>query len=238
MFVCLSVGKRKQSTSEISKTVKQSRNTITEDEMSIYRKGVEKCGNDWKKILGFFVKHKDLLSKHVAEKYQIAFDNMDDKDKTKAIRNRLGNIGRKTKRSREVTSREERHVLEGGARSAEEVIKTLRKVKEAEKSDPLNKCDDSDDGHAETADLTDIDEATDDNKATDDRNEVVQAPQPAPSSPPSKKAKKKGKDPLKNLHTRAESLLSVGMATAKMHMKFLKKSAESQGFSLSESESD
>ncbi|KXJ14237.1 hypothetical protein AC249_AIPGENE20195 [Exaiptasia diaphana] len=84
-------GKRKQPAG--TKTGTRQRNAITDDEINICRKAVEKCGNDWKKILGFVVKYKDLLTKHVAETYEIAFKNIDDKQHTKSIRNRLGNIG-------------------------------------------------------------------------------------------------------------------------------------------------
>ena len=100
--------------------------------------------------------------------------------------------------------------------TAEDVIKAVRGKKEADKCDPLNQLDHSDlDNEPAAAALSE------DERHTSDASEV-QSTQTNPESPPSKNAKnssKKGKDPTKNFHMRAESLLNVGMATAKMHMQ-------------------
>ena len=42
---------------------------MTEEEMLLYRKGMNKKGNDWKELVRFFVEHKDILSSDLGEKY-------------------------------------------------------------------------------------------------------------------------------------------------------------------------
>ncbi|KXJ21332.1 hypothetical protein AC249_AIPGENE22393 [Exaiptasia diaphana] len=232
-------GKRKKSASDTSRKQSGNRNTITDIEITLYRKAIVMCGNDWKKILQFICSHKDILEKNVADKYDLALKNINDKNLTKSIRNRLGNVGRKARNSTEVSRREERHVLDQGSSTAEDVIKAMGEGKTAEKNDPLN---------LNVYNSMDDEASVDDGQTSDTNVLQTQAsPEitPGPSSPglppPPKKPKKTqkaGKDPMSKLHARAESLLDVRMATAKMHMKFLRKSAASQGFSISDSDTD
>jgi hypothetical protein len=115
---------------------------ITESELHLYRKALEKKGNDWKGVLQFFVQNKNVLNSVVAEKYEKAWLHVENKEVVKPIRNRLGNIGRRVKDSPEVRRREERNVYEAKSMTAEELVLKMKKVRQEDIQDPLNMASD------------------------------------------------------------------------------------------------
>ena len=217
------------------------RDAITESEIYLYKSAFTKEGNDWKKIIAFFAKHKDFLNEYLANKYEMAAQNMSDKEAIKSVRNRLGNIARRAKNSVEVTQVEERHVLKETANTAEEVIQELRQKGEGNASPTTGESDcEGSDIQAMPGPSSQISSSPEPEFDFDASSDVEEPVAEAPLKTPSKKKKRgKGKKKsLEDLHARAEQLMSVGLATAKLHMKFLQKSARSQGLSLSESDSD
>lgn len=67
---------------------------IGEEEKLLYRKAVEKHGNNWKSIMTFMFQNGHLLPAAVYDKYKAA---VEDESKRKPIRSRMANIGRKVK---------------------------------------------------------------------------------------------------------------------------------------------
>lgn len=224
------------------------KNTITDAELILYREAVEKNGNDWRKILGFFVKHKDVLSESMRKKYVTACNNINDKDAVKSIRNRLSNIGRKVRDKPEIREREERNAQSMSNMNAENIIVNMKKVRQNEKEDPLNNQVTSSDSEEDCRPGTSYDvdevfgqsssETEDDADHSDDERQVTtkKAKNKNKKGKGKKKAKrlKKGKRE-KSLTKKAEDLMAVGLKAAKLHMKFLKQSAQAQGLDMSSS---
>ena len=102
----------------------------------LYRKAVSKKGNDWRQILRFLVDHRSILEDHIAERYLKAWQKIDYKEEAKGIRNRLWNIGPKTRDSPETQARELRNVFEGS--TAKDLVVKMKNVKQLETVDPLN----------------------------------------------------------------------------------------------------
>lgn len=113
------------------------KDAISDGEKLLYRQAVSKIGNDWRKILGFFVKHQELLPEEVKQRYATAFKNIDNKDAVKPIRNRLSNICRKVRNEPEIREREERNAKSMNNMTAENIIVRMKNVQALEKDDPL-----------------------------------------------------------------------------------------------------
>ena len=103
------------------------KDSITETEIILYRKAVEKHGNHWRKVVAYFVKHKELLNDTVAQKYDKAFNG--EVEGVKSIRSRIGNLGRKVKNSKEVKHREERFLLQPEHNKLEDIVLQMKKMK-------------------------------------------------------------------------------------------------------------
>lgn len=237
----------------------QRKNAITEAERNLYRKAVEKKGNDWKQILSFITRHKELLPPDVAKKYECAVRG----EGIKSIRSRLGNIGRKVKNSQEVRAREERNIIEPGpSMTAENVILAMKTNKQAEASDPLNleehQASDLDEvvecpgelsvGNEEQAEsaaaVFDVDVRSAVDSSDAEQQPLASAIPAAPKNKKVSKGKSKEREKalpkqLDKLTKKAGNLMAVGLKAAKLHMKYLKESAQSQGLELpSQSSSD
>ena len=119
------------------------KNAIREEKLLLYRKAVEKKGDDWKQILAYFIKHKKMLESDIAIKYVQAFNDIGNKSAVKPIRNRFGNIARRVRNSREVHERETRNVVLSNNPTAEEVVLKMKKIKEKEEKDLVNVCEES-----------------------------------------------------------------------------------------------
>jgi len=240
------------------------KDSISDVEVMLYRKAIERKGNDWKQILEYFVRHNDLLEQNIALKYKTAWENIDDKEAVKCVRNRLGNIGRRAKHSPEVTEREERCIVDD-ASTAEQVVLQMKNIKGAEARDPLNDvhCDESDkseaadDAAVQVLSRKQAEPSCSKSKRGEAAPVILEFSDSVSSEssldqqprPPKRKRKKGSKkayrkrekglpNRLKNMTNRAENLMAVGLQTAKLHMKYLKESARNQGIDLESSGSD
>jgi len=113
------------------------KDAISDAELLLYRQALQRQGNDWRKILEFFVQHKDVLPEVLNKKYTNAFRNIDNKDAVKPIRNRLANICRRVRNAPEVREREERNAESMKHMTTEDLIVKMKDVKAWENDDPL-----------------------------------------------------------------------------------------------------